>query len=191
MDYTQDLLSQFRQQLISQSVSPNTLKNYVSDLRVLLFFVSTQYQPLTPESLSTITQPEVAKKYEEYLTSTNPPATVKRRLSSMRKFIDFCHQTNLLQPAPIPPIQTPDVTFSPPPPAPTPPTPSYSPPLSEPIRPLDSSTPNHFDLIKLMPEVVHTTPVKNRVSSFAPAIVYPLLLIIFIGSFFLTYFLLK
>lgn len=201
MDYPQELISKFRQHLLDQSVSSNTLKNYLSDLRVFLFFAASQYQPLTPENISLIDQPDVSAKYESYLATINPPATVKRRISSLRKFVDFCHQQAIItsSPAPSPSVSEvppdagepvpviPDPIPQAPPPPPPPPPPAFIPNIPPPQLPATDTT--NYNLIKLMPEVSAYSTTK-RSSAISPLLVYFLLLLAFITSFFLTYFIL-
>ncbi|KKU90744.1 MAG: hypothetical protein UY22_C0050G0019 [Candidatus Amesbacteria bacterium GW2011_GWC1_48_10] len=169
MDYTQELLALFRQHLLDQSVSPNTLKNYLSDLRVFINFVTSQFHPLSRENLSTITLPDVTAKYQQYLSAVNPSATVKRRLSSLRHF-------------PPPPSIQPEPP--PPPPAPVPP------PEVQPLPESPSSPSANFNLIKLLPEVF-PGPAPKISSPIPPVFVYVILMLIFILSFFATYFLLQ
>ena len=187
MDYTQELLALFRQHLLDQSVSPNTLKNYLSDLRVFINFVTSQFHPLSRENLSTITLPDVTAKYQQYLSAVNPSATVKRRLSSLRHFTEFCAQTGLISPpapasavSPAPSPFTPNIT----PPAPVPP------PEVQPLPESPSSPSANFNLIKLLPEVF-PGPAPKISSPIPPVFVYVILMLIFILSFFATYFLLQ
>ena len=197
MDYPQELLAKFRQHLLDQSVSSNTLKNYLSDLRVFLFFATSQYQPLTSDNISLINQPDVSTKYEEYLATINPPATVKRRISSLRKFIDFCHQQGILSavtsPPPVSspaPISVPIIPVEPPPPPPPPTvTEPVPPPMPPVVSPATSTDPTNYNLIKLMPEVSAYTSSK-RSSVFPQYAIYITLLMTFIVSFFITYFIL-
>ena len=199
MDYTQELLALFRQHLLDQSVSPNTLKNYLSDLRVFINFVTSQFHPLSRENLSTITLPDVTAKYQQYLSAVNPSATVKRRLSSLRHFTEFCAQTGLISPpapasavspapSPFPPNIPPPPSIQPEPPPP-PPAP-VPPPEVQPLPESPSSPSANFNLIKLLPEVF-PGPAPKISSPIPPVFVYVILMLIFILSFFATYFLLQ
>lgn len=168
MDYAQELISRYKEFLISQGVSTNTLKNYASDLRTFITFLGSQNLYLSPDNLTQLTSEEKIKEYENYLSRINPSATVNRRISSLRKFISFSIQSGLAAPrppvtpaAPIPvtPPAAP-VPYNPPPfhPAPIPPPSPVQPVPAYPAAPVSSTPPQPF-----------TTPI----SQYEPPVVSP------------------
>ncbi|QQG44284.1 MAG: phage integrase SAM-like domain-containing protein [Candidatus Roizmanbacteria bacterium] len=94
--------SSFKNYLLAEKVKPVTLKNYLSDLRHFLGWltipshinVGTGRDLSLPDETSFITQNltlETLENYKQYLISNNLPLlTVNRRLSTLRKFCTFC-----------------------------------------------------------------------------------------------------
>ena len=84
--------------LKSKGVSPLTQKNYLSDLRYFWnwFVLVLKSKKLNVDKLSTpslcglITQ-EIVARYKKFLTLNQVPSkTINRRLSTLRKFCQFC-----------------------------------------------------------------------------------------------------
>ena len=120
MDYSKYYINEFKKFISIRTSSNNTIKNYLSDLRVFFNFVNQQLSlSVTAETMPALLSEPSLVKYDEYLSSTNPPATAKRRTSSLKKFVEFCATQNIISPAPV--IQ---------PPPPVSPPPSYQPPPS-------------------------------------------------------------
>jgi hypothetical protein len=157
MDYSLYYLQEFKKYISLQTASPNTIKNYLSDLRLFLFFITTnQHLTLDPSHLPSYINEDFITRYGEFLSVTNPPATAKRRISSLKKFIDYCSTQGIypIQPS----VSFPNTGVQPAssfpfiPPAVTPPTspvfpefselPSYSPPVSPPVSP-ESQQPSY------------------------------------------------
>lgn len=88
----------FREFLISEKVSPVTLKNYLSDLRHFLGWLSLhQASHIVTErkdsvnGLVSLIDTGTVEAYKTYLVSNRlPDNTVNRRLSTLRKFCSFC-----------------------------------------------------------------------------------------------------
>jgi len=141
MDYSQYYIQEFKKYIALQTSSINTIKNYLSDLRLFLSFIAQKGpQPLSPQSLPLYIGEDFINQYESYLSLANPPATTKRRVSSLKKFIDYCHTQGILpaQPQTSTPIPMPTPTT--PSPIPTPYPYSYPEPVSAPT-PIPTPTP--------------------------------------------------
>ena len=88
----------FKKYLLTENISPISLKNYMSDFRHfagwLTFFLRSNvilnsFQDLI-EMLKQV-QHDTIKEYRSYLTTNNiPHKTINRRLSTVRKFCSFC-----------------------------------------------------------------------------------------------------
>lgn len=169
MDYPRYYIQEFKKYLSLQTSSTNTIKNYLSDLRLFFnFIVERQRQTLTPQSLPSFISLEFLKSYEDFLSSINPPATTKRRLSSLKKFIDYC-ATQDISPAPTITIAPPPLpSVSPVPPAPEPPLSYPIPPETLPATPPDYSHISHPLPVQISPPTP-TPPddVSNLVKSLA------------------------
>jgi hypothetical protein len=144
MDYSQYYIQEFKKYIALQTSSINTIKNYLSDLRLFLSFISQKGdQPLSPQSLPVYISEEFLSQYESYLSLANPPATTKRRVSSLKKFIDYCRTQGILplqtQPAIPTPYSYPETPVQQIPPAPVaPPTPPVEPTFIAPPIPTPS-----------------------------------------------------
>jgi site-specific recombinase XerD len=96
-----NLEANFREFLISEAVSPITLKNYLSDLRHFLgwysfhlssksIIVSSEQNNSLHEYLSHLNL-SLVLDYRKYLETNNVPTkSINRRLSTLRKFCTFC-----------------------------------------------------------------------------------------------------
>lgn len=165
MDYPRYYLQEFKKYISLQTSSANTIKNYLSDLRLFFAFITeNQRQNLLPQSLPFYISSEFLRKYEDYLISSNPPATAKRRLSSLKKFIDYCATQEIF---PLPSIS--HMAPPSPPPSQLPQTPqSYpSPPPVIPSPELPVSP--HVYYPDTTPEPVTTPPEYSRITHTIPA----------------------
>lgn len=126
MDNSQFYLDQFKKYISLQTASPNTIKNYLSDLRVFFNFAANNLnQPLSSQTIPNLLSENTLLRYDEYLSQNNPPTTAKRRTSSLKKFIEYCSTVSIA------PLNTP-------PPPPLPPAP---PPLAYDQSPIINNSP--------------------------------------------------
>lgn len=81
----------FRQHLLAENVKPATLKNYSSDLRHFLGWLSSeQLYDSSLQSIQSLNEKNV-RDYKEYLVINKiPTKTTNRRLSTLRNFFSFC-----------------------------------------------------------------------------------------------------
>ena len=171
MDYSQHYLMEFKKYISLQTASVNTIKNYLSDLRLFLFFITqNQHLLLDPQTLPSFINQEFIDRYEQFLAVTNPPTTTKRRISSLKKFIDYCATQGIYpalpaydRPSPTsvsqPPIQNRYYTeFPQTPPAYTPPPPVVTP---QPTPPPQIYTPGPMPVSP--PPVSYQSPVSPPV----------------------------
>lgn len=97
MDYLQYYIQEFKKYISLQTTSPNTIKNYLSDLRLFFSFIGQKgSKPLSPLTLPSYISPDFITEYESYLSLANPPSTTKRRVSSLKKFIDYCQSIGIV-----------------------------------------------------------------------------------------------
>lgn len=122
MDYPVFYIQEFKRYISLQTSSINTIKNYLSDLRLFFSFASKKSgQPVSPQTLPDFITEDFINEYESFLTLTNPPATTKRRVSSLKKFIDYCRTQSIFptMPKTAPPVILPPLpsvpAFTPPP----------------------------------------------------------------------------
>lgn len=108
MDFLDRTLENFREYLKENTESKNTVKNYVSDLRIFLIFLDSRHSPLNTENFPHLLNSQTLTEFESYLSVINPPATLNRRVSSVKKFFDYYMEHHPLPTSP----QTPIVTFS-------------------------------------------------------------------------------
>lgn len=97
----------FREYLTQDNVSTLTLKNYLSDLRHFLGWIS--FHLHSKENMQTqsfasyadmaaLINAQVVVEYKSYLeTNALPPKTINRRLSTLRKFCSLCVKQGWLQ----------------------------------------------------------------------------------------------
>ncbi len=96
-----ELISQFKNYLQSQKnqVSPNTLKNYLADIRQFVTWVEKTQGSFNASSLS----PEIIEAYlasRKEQSNSNPEISdrsIKRHTSSLRKFASFLFATNQIK----------------------------------------------------------------------------------------------
>jgi len=90
----QDILARFREFLNSKGYSTPTVKNYLSDLRHLIVWISNSYKEFR---VSLITEKSLrAYKADLKFHFRAKPAIAARRLSSLRTFIAWAEQEGLL-----------------------------------------------------------------------------------------------
>jgi Site-specific recombinase XerD len=96
-----NLEASFKKYLLAENISPITLKNYLSDLRHFLGWLTFYWKSnfsntafLIDQNLIEIlkqVQDDTIEKYKSYLIANNLPLkTINRRLSTLRKFFSFC-----------------------------------------------------------------------------------------------------
>jgi site-specific recombinase XerD/cytoskeletal protein CcmA (bactofilin family) len=95
----QELLNQFNAWLSDQKVSPNTLKNYLADIRNFFSWIEkiTRLQ-ITANTLPQIFCLESIQKYQSDQVSLFkvPPSTINRRLAALRRFGEFATTVSLI-----------------------------------------------------------------------------------------------
>lgn len=83
------ILQDFAQDLQNKGASENTIKNYLADIQMFLRFITPNGETISLNTLPQIMTPEKISQYQQHLISTYPHSTTKRRLSSLKKFLDF------------------------------------------------------------------------------------------------------
>jgi len=91
-----ELLENFRENLKKQGHSANTIKNYVSDLSTFVDFLEKQNQYFSILTLPFILNNQFLSNYKNWLKDRNPLVTNNRRLSALRKFINFAIKSELV-----------------------------------------------------------------------------------------------
>src|SRR5258706_14267938 len=89
-----ELIDQFRQYLKDKQVSANTVKNYVSDLSTFVDYLKNQNQYFSVLTLPFVLDTATLENYKLWLEKRDPPSTGNRRLSALRKFINFAVSTD-------------------------------------------------------------------------------------------------
>lgn len=95
----------FKLYLESQKASPATIKNYLSDfnhfwgwLALTLKGKSIVFDPSSPATFIAQITPQIIKDYRDFLAEKKVPTkTVNRRLSTLRKFGQFCFSQGWLK----------------------------------------------------------------------------------------------
>ncbi len=117
MEIVHILLQDFSHHLTIQNASASTIKNYLADIALFFRFLENHDQPVSLLTLPHQLSDANISHYHQYLVSRFPLPTVKRRISSLNKFISFAKKpgevlpTNQVTNIPLPPP-------SPPPPSP-------------------------------------------------------------------------
>ena len=94
-----NLPAQFKQYLTTQGVSPNTLRNYLADLRNFTAWVEEKYG-LRDEAALTKLDSGTATRYQAHLNSLSLSAsTINRRLSTLKKLKGFALNKGLVTPS--------------------------------------------------------------------------------------------
>ena len=89
MEVVHILLQDFTQHLTSQNASDSTIKNYLADTGLFFRFLENRDQPVSLLTLPHQLSDSNISAYHQYLVANFPIATVKRRISSLNKFISF------------------------------------------------------------------------------------------------------
>ncbi len=106
MEVVHILLQDFSQYLTSQNASDSTVKNYLADIGLFFRFLESHDQPVSLLTLPHQLSNSNLSSYHQYLTTHFPLPTVKRRISSLNKFISFTKLGVVLPtslPSPLPP----------------------------------------------------------------------------------------
>lgn len=89
MEVVHILLQDFTKTLTSKNASDSTIKNYLADIRLFFRFLENRDQPISLLTLPHQLSDSNISSYHQYLVANFPLATVKRRISSLNKFIYF------------------------------------------------------------------------------------------------------
>ena len=89
MEVVHILLQDFTQHLTSQNASDSTIKNYLADIGLFFRFLENRDQPVSLLTLPHQLSDPTISSYHQYLIAHFPSSTVKRRVSSLNKFISF------------------------------------------------------------------------------------------------------
>lgn len=89
MEVVHILLQDFTKNLTSQNASDSTVKNYLADISLFFRFLESHDQPVSLLTLPHQLSDSNISSYHQYLIANFPVATVKRRISSLNKFISF------------------------------------------------------------------------------------------------------
>ena len=94
-----NLPTKFKHYLITQGVSPNTVRNYLADFNHFAAWIEQEYQ-LRDEAIFTKLDSTVVSRYQAHLTNLSLSlATINRRLSTLNKLYDFGQNKGLATPA--------------------------------------------------------------------------------------------
>lgn len=95
-----NLPEQFKLYLIGQKSSPLTIKNYLSDVRQFFDWLAKKtgihYQAAGPSIFGIFTQETIEEYQQDLLSAKNPPSTINRHLSALRKLGEFAKQRGWL-----------------------------------------------------------------------------------------------
>jgi integrase/recombinase XerD len=91
----ESLLAQFEEHLVLTQLSPSTVVNYLSDLRA---FVRWGVDHIGPDFSLIALTPNIIRAYRSHLFEDEhrAPATINRRLQTLRKFCAFAMQSGLM-----------------------------------------------------------------------------------------------
>jgi len=85
---------EFKQYLIAEKKSSNTIRNYLSDLRHFFGWLSVDYGDLRLNQVGS----EIIEAYRQSLIEDETPTkTINRRLSTLRLFFKFCISQNWIK----------------------------------------------------------------------------------------------
>lgn len=96
------LLQNFKHYLSAENgLSHNTVKNYLSDIRHYLGWLQSTRD--INDEIAAYIKPHIITEYSSYLEATiTSPITIKRRLSSLNKFIEFISGRKIKIHTPVP-----------------------------------------------------------------------------------------
>lgn len=82
---------------VNSNLGPTSIKNYLSDFKHFLGWLKANLTPISlTESIKDVINEESLRNYLQYLSSQDLPInTLSRRLSTLRKFIQFAEDNNL------------------------------------------------------------------------------------------------
>ncbi len=82
---------------VNSNLGPTSIKNYLSDFKHFIGWIRTNYSKLdVSESITSTINEESLRNYLQYLSSQDLPIkTLSRRLSTLRKFIQFGEDNDL------------------------------------------------------------------------------------------------
>ena len=93
-----NLPNQFKQYLTTQGVSPNTLRNYLADLRNFAAWAEKEYD-LRDEALLVKLDSATVARYQAHLADLSLSlSTINRRLSTIKKLKSFALSQGLVTP---------------------------------------------------------------------------------------------
>ena len=88
-----ETINNFKEYLKKEGFTKNTIKNYLSDVRSFL--------EMNNDDLSDINKKTI-EKFKDHIQQTSTPSTIKRKMSSLRKFFDWAKDHGLVDTHPIP-----------------------------------------------------------------------------------------
>ncbi len=94
-----NLEPKFKKYLLAENISSVTLRNYLSDLRHFLGWTLTRQgesQSTGINDLSRLNRSAIENYRDSHLSALLPVKTINRRLSAIRKFLEFCKQEGLI-----------------------------------------------------------------------------------------------
>ena len=94
MEVVHIILQNFAQHLTSHNASTSTVKNYLADIGLFFRFLESHDQPVSLLTLPHQLSDSNISLYHQYLISNFPSSTVKRRISSLNKFITFANSSH-------------------------------------------------------------------------------------------------
>lgn len=89
MEVVHIILQDFSQHLAAQNASASTIKNYLADISLFFRYLKNHDQPISLLTLPQQLSGSNISSYHQYLICRFPPSTVKRRISSLNKFVSF------------------------------------------------------------------------------------------------------
>lgn len=94
MEVVHILLQNFSRHLASNNASISTIKNYLADIGLFFRFLENRDQPVSLLTLPHQLSGSNISNYHQYLIARFPISTVKRRISSLNKFVSFVNSSH-------------------------------------------------------------------------------------------------